>query len=114
MPARLAQRFGQAQGTPCLIGPATKKEPKVMVRPILFCKATFYGDRNSEIARPGCTRGIVRARESVSRQSAATAANARGNYQNLRARCGKGHAECCNRVYHPDGLARADGASTFR
>jgi serine protease Do len=44
MPAWRAHRFGQAQRTPCMVGPATKKEPSVMVRPILFCKQRFMGN----------------------------------------------------------------------
>ena len=79
------------------------------MRPILFCKQAVYGERNSEIVRPIRAYGFVREHESVSRHSTATATNPRGHYYDLRARCGKGGAECCDRVYHTDGLAGTDG-----
>jgi hypothetical protein len=79
-----------------------------------FLQATLYGERNSEIVCPIRTRGIVRARESVSRHSTAIATDARGNYHDLRAAGGKGRAECRHSVYDANGLARADGLSIFR
>src|SRR6478672_12602690 len=77
-----------------------KKEPRVTVRSILFCKQTVYGERNSEIVRPIHAYGFVREHESVFRHSTATATNPRGHYHDLRARCGKGRAQCGNSVYH--------------
>jgi len=84
------------------------------VRSILFCKQTVYGERNSEIVRPIHAYGFVREHESVFRHSTATATNPRGHYHDLRARCGKGRAQCGNSVYHTDGLARTDGISFAR
>src|SRR5438876_2080154 len=91
-----------------------KKEPPATVRPILFCKQALYGERNSEVERAVRTRGVLRSGERVFRRSATAAANARGNYYDLRARRGKGRAECCDSVYHTDGLPGTDGVSIFR
>ena len=96
------------------IGSPNLKEPPATVRPILFCTQVVYGEWNFEIVRTIRIYGVVRAHGSVSRHSRATAANARGNCYDLRARCGKGCAECCDRVYHTDGLAGTDGIFVFR
>jgi hypothetical protein len=85
-----------------------KSRHRLCVR-FFFCKQAVYGERNSEIVRPIRAYGFVREHESVSRHSTATATNTRGHYHDLRARCGKGGAECCDRVYHTDGLAGTDG-----
>ena len=84
------------------------------VRSILFCKQAVYGERNSEIVRPIRTYGSVREHESVSRHSAATLANARGNCHDLRAGCRKGRAECRHSIYDANGLARADNIFIWR
>ena|SRR6266481_4495639 len=91
-----------------------KKEPPEAVRPILFCKQTLYGERNSEIVRAVRTRGVLRSREPVFHRSAATAADAQRNCHDLRARCGKSRAECRHSVYDTDGLAGTDGVFVFR
>ena len=79
------------------------------MRPILFCKQAVYGERNSEVERTVRTRGVLRSRDGVFHRSTAIATNARGNYYDFRACCGKGRAECCDRVYHTDALAGTDG-----
>ena len=86
------------------------------MRPILFCRQSHYAERNSEIVRAVHPRGVVRAHESVSRDSAATATNARGNYYDLRAGGRKSRAQCRHSVYDANGLARAvrDAAVTSR
>ena len=84
------------------------------MRPILFCKQTLYGERNSEIVRPIRAYGFVREHEFISRHSRATATNARGNYHNLRSAGGKGRAECRHSVYDANGLAGTDGIFAFR
>src|SRR5438552_15402372 len=54
----------------------SKKEPTATVRPILSCKQTLYGERNSEVERAVRTRGVLRSGERVFRRSATAAANA--------------------------------------
>src|SRR5262249_10322578 len=102
---RLRRRFASSH--------QSKKEPRASVRPILFCKQTLYGERNSEIVHAFRTRGAVRVHECVSGRSTATAANARGNYYDLRASCGKSRAERCDSIYHTNSLARTVGLFAF-
>src|SRR5262245_31239247 len=92
----------------------SKKKPPPTVGPILFCRQNHYADGNSEIVDAVRTRRVVRPHESFSSHSAAAAAGTRGNYCDLRAGCRKGRAECCDSVYHTDGLAGTDGVSAFR
>jgi hypothetical protein len=96
------------------VGSLNQKEPPATVRPILFCKRAVYGEPNSEIVRFKRTYGVMREHESVSRDSTAAATNSRGNYNDLCASCGKGRAECCDRLYHTDGLTGTAGIFVFR
>lgn len=60
------------------------------------------------------TDGVLRALESVTCDRAAAAANARGNYHELRAAGGKSRAECRHSVYNANGVAWANDLSVFR
>ncbi len=115
----MAARFFRSEAArPLKFGrrkPSHKEGRLLLCTRFSFERERLHAKRNSLVVRAVIDwGGCVRTRRRIFSRSAGAGADAVGRNYDIRADCREGRAERCNRIYYPDGFARADNVPIWR